>query len=366
MKQIVFISAVLLLSILFISTCNSQSFQAVNITGDVPRIYTSTYDYYKSRYFNVTLRSFSGQIFGNTAASDSYDQLNFYFNASNLNVYYNYTIYTRSSRYYYASDWYNFNYRPSCIVEYLETNGKPGYQYLQDQVVGWLRLNVGYSFSNSTDTIYSNTGGYSKVYTYTTPQESTTNVFSMSMYFSESGVKINNVAKASSQSMLSMTISNYYSSSNPRTDSFCDSPAECVSTGPSSYTQSRLALVSVIFSDSSDFGTDLGKAKMMLTTTKPSLLIGGTWPKIVSTNQYNTNMASNVYTTANNSVNDNMFVFEKFGYYSQVLIHSFDPVRPNYLSWNGPVVGVVEATNASFKLVIPTCLIIVLVLFNLF
>ncbi|KAF2074270.1 hypothetical protein CYY_004403 [Polysphondylium violaceum] len=363
MKQI---STIILLLTLSISTCYS-SYLPTTIPGDVTRTNTTTTDTY-SRSFNVTLKSTIGQIVGNTAAGETFDQLNFYFNASNLNVYYDYAIYKSSSpSRYYIGGLYNFNYRPSCIVEYLETNGKPGYQYLQDQVVGWLRLDVGYKFSVLRQSV-----GSVGVFNYTISPNSQypANVFSMNMYLSSSAIDVNSVPMASAQSMLSMTISNYYSLTNNRkSSSICDTPADCVSTGPSGYSQSRLAIVSVIYSSTNDFGTDLGKAKMMLTTSEKNLLIGGTWSKQAST-QYNTIYSGdtvNVYTSANNTVNGNMFVFEKFGSLSQLLIHSFDTVRPSYLAWNGPIVGVVQDShdNGSFKVVIPTFLIIVLILCNL-
>jgi len=379
MKGLILIAVII--STLLISISSSQSISGINIQGDVTRGITVSNDYY-STYFNVSAKSISGTTIGNNSADyNVFDAINFKVSMSDLNLYFNYSKYYSYSRNSPAfGTQYNFNYKPTCIIEYLETNNKPGYQYGEDRVVGWLRLDTfGYQYTQSKQSIYkSGTAQYVDTYNFNVfPKSSSSSsssdaIFQATFYFTTSAVSINSDPLGSGQTKMVFQIKNYFNTEYNTPTSGCESvsvsstnPIDCPSTGPSSYSTSKLALSSVIFSSYNDFGTDLGRYKIMVNNTEGhnNTLIGGTWSSEASSSGYNAPTIP-VITTATNTVNGNMFVFNSFGYFSQLLFHSFNYNQPDAIVW-GPTLGVVIENSSSTKVIIPTLMIIFTILLNL-
>lgn len=256
---------------------------------------------------------------------------------------------------------YLLNYRPTAIIEYLEKNDVAGFQYGQDDILGWVRLDkLVYSIDDQSQS-FNNENGAFQVSIY----EVKSNIFSMMFYITEAPVSVAGNDLGAGQSKIDIAINNYYDSSINKKGILCDLTAKtiCTSTGPSSNENSRLALASIFINANADFNVDT-QGDIVVKSDINQVNVGLSWVGHADVTANGKSVSASVSTNANSTVNGNFFATAD-GFASgsaQILIHSFDAVRPNSLVWDPSMGAGKQDTNSGIKVVIPSLMIILSVL----
>ncbi|EAL62360.1 hypothetical protein DDB_G0290177 [Dictyostelium discoideum AX4] len=265
-------------------------------------------------------------------------------------------------------------FMPTFIVEYEETNNQEGFQYGQDDLLGYVNLAIlPYTLSKETTQLEVDGKDFTVYQVNLTSSGSKyANLFQMVFYVSGAPIDLADSRLSAEQSKVDILINGYYGSNNVKDCAINGNviTAGCISTGPSSNPNSRLALTSFYATVGLDFSLN-GDGEINVDGTP--LNAGFSW---VSNAQVKVDGSSDVKTVniiANTTASDadgKVFgsasvngalsgkVFSKF------LVHSFDAVRPNTLLWD-PSIGA-SVDNSATSTIFSFGLILSLVLFVLF
>ncbi|KAF2078320.1 hypothetical protein CYY_000412 [Polysphondylium violaceum] len=258
---------------------------------------------------------------------------------------------------------YFLNYRPTAIIEYKETNGEQGFQFGKDTILGWVRLDkLKYTVSDESQS-FNNEKGAFKVNIY----EVKNDIFSMMFYITEAPVSVAGNDLSAGQSKIDISINNYYDSNINKKSLLCDvtSKTICSSTGPSSDPESRLAVSALFINANANFDLNT-QGDINVKTSDDNISVGFNWighadVKATATDK---SVAATVSTNSNSTVNGNFFATAN-GFAegsAQILIHSFDAVRPNSVVWDPSMGAGPSSNNSGLKVAIPTLMIIISVL----
>ncbi|KYR00488.1 putative transmembrane protein [Tieghemostelium lacteum] len=241
---------------------------------------------------------------------------------------------------------------PSAIIEYEENNGQAGFQLnSSDKVLGWIRLDLYGNFDiDSTDQTITATANGNSISTkvYTIDAVSPDGIFALRFVVSGAPVAIGeDVEITAEQSKADVVINDYYDSNVNQNSIGCDASEpflSCRSTGPSSNTNSRLALASFFLAAS--FEVDANIDNDAVSVDAGDVEIGFNWVKTVSVN--NGQGSANVVAETYASKDGNSFINAKFNgtYSGQLIVHSFDTVRPDTVTWD-PTVGAGISSSSS-------------------
>ncbi|KAN0038367.1 hypothetical protein ACTA71_000542 [Dictyostelium dimigraforme] len=265
-------------------------------------------------------------------------------------------------------------FMPTFIVEYEETNNQDGFQLGGDTLLGYVNLaQLPYTLSKQSTTLKVD-GKDFPVYqvNLTSSGSKYANLFQMVFYVSGAPIDLADNRLSAEQSKVDILINGYYGSNNVKGCAINGNTitAGCISTGPSSNSNSRLALTSFYASVGLDFSLN-GDGQINVDGTP--LNAGFSW---VSNAQVKVDGSSDVKTVniiANTTASD--ADGEVFGsasvnaalsgkVYSKFLVHSFDAIRPNTLLWD-PSIGA-SVDNSATSTIFSFTLILSLVLFVLF
>ncbi|KAK5579569.1 hypothetical protein RB653_009253 [Dictyostelium firmibasis] len=263
-------------------------------------------------------------------------------------------------------------FMPTFVVEYEETNDQEGFQYGSDTLLGYVNLaQLPYTLSKQTTTLKVDDESFTVYQVNLTSSGSKyANLFQMVFYVSGAPIELGDNKLSAEQSKVDIIINGYYGSNNVKDCAINGNNVDlgCISTGPSSNSNSRLALTSFYATAGLDFSLN-GNGDINIDGTP--LNAGFSW---VSNAQVKVNGSSSVKTVnifANTTASDadgKVFgsasvsgalsgkVFSKF------LVHSFDVVRPNTVLWD-PSIG--ASVNSATSVVFSFGLILSLVFFVL-
>jgi len=316
--------------------------------------------------------SINGTIFDKESKSDS---IGFQFNKQSMNFMFKYNSVSINE-----SDIdvekYRMIYRPSIIVEYRETNDQEGFQYGEDEMLGYVKLHkLEYDITETKVEKQTNNNQTFDVYII----DAKSSMFDMRFYLTGSPVSVAGNEISSGQSKIDVMIHDYYneainvpSDDAAKDKTKCFERFACDSTGPSAsnVTDSRLALASLFMSMQKDIDIDLDNndVSMKGNENEVEARFGFQWISTCDTikSADGTSVESKVHTSVNGTTDDFQIATIDKGFTAKLLIHSFEGERSLNVTWD-PSFGVNVETeaNSSIQITIPSLLIILLIVVSL-
>ncbi|KAF2076698.1 hypothetical protein CYY_002011 [Polysphondylium violaceum] len=313
--------------------------------------------------FHYNGLSLNGTIFDKESKSDS---IGFQFNKNSMNFMFKYSSMVKNDTDI-DIEKYRMVYRPSIIIEYKETNDKEGFQYGEDQILGFVKLNkLDYTINEAKIEKTANNNQTFDVIVI----DVTSSIFDMRFYLTGSPVSVAGNEISSSQSKIDIMIHNYYDETINVASKDCKFERfNCDSTGPSNVTESRLALASLFMSMEKDVDIDFDiddNDVSLKEEEEKDVKFGFQWVSTCDVVREDGRLESKVHTSVNSTTDDFQITTIDSGFKASVLIHSFEGERALNVTWD-PTLGVnadFEA-NSSIKLLTPTLLIVALILLSL-
>ncbi|GAM21144.1 hypothetical protein SAMD00019534_043190 [Acytostelium subglobosum LB1] len=271
-------------------------------------------------------------------------------------------------------------YMPSLLVEYVETNGQDGFQNGSDSLVGWVRLdklvdtnNPNWKINTSASEPLSTQANGEKFPFDVTFAEAISPRGLITFHFAIPGAPVifNNVPLTAEQSKIDILINGYYDEDVNKASAGCTAaslPYSCASTGASRQPTSRLALVSYVatlqaqadlnIDGSTSLRSSGGEIDASLTWVD-NVLINGTITAKVHTQV--TDITAKPSKAFNNySINIGFNAFASLN--TQMLVQSFDAIRPNLVYWD-PTFGGESAKASSGSYLLPSISLLLVTLF---
>ncbi|GAM17451.1 hypothetical protein SAMD00019534_006260 [Acytostelium subglobosum LB1] len=264
-------------------------------------------------------------------------------------------------------------FSPFIIIEYEETNGVEGYQYGNDTLLGWARNDKWdatdyWKFSVTKANFTTTTPDNQSIpFTVTTVNATSPNgLFSLSFSISDAPVSVNDTDITADQTKINIEIKGYYDNNvNPATKNCDVKPGNfaCQSTGASNNNNSRLALGSFV---------GVGTANALFRSSPHGFLKthgGGNvdavfdWATTVSIN--GANATANVSTSFSDfkkgegHLNPDVNVDgDSNNIGAQIMVHSFDYIRPQSIYWDPTFGG-----QSTGSIALPSIILIVSTIF---
>ncbi|GAM21707.1 hypothetical protein SAMD00019534_048820 [Acytostelium subglobosum LB1] len=243
-------------------------------------------------------------------------------------------------------------YFPTILVEYVESNGQAGFQNGTDTIVGWTRLDRLGDLLNPWDIKYvqkdfNTSAPNGKTYPFNVILANATSPRGLVTFrFAIPGapVNVNGVSLTGEQTKIDIEIRNYFDASvNKKSSGLCNAgsviPFTCGSTGPSNNANSRLALISFVAAAAAEADVEVSSSTSVH-TVGGDITAALSWVTTVDIN--GTGATANVITQVN-VYDNNKDAFDvsftgAFNVFAnvnaQVLVQSFDAVRPNLIVWD--------------------------------
>ncbi|GAM17450.1 hypothetical protein SAMD00019534_006250 [Acytostelium subglobosum LB1] len=231
-------------------------------------------------------------------------------------------------------------YSPFLIIEFEDTNGTPGFQQ-GDKILGWARLDkwLGGWDIQTKSAPYTTTAN-NQQYNFTVTQVTAISPDTVTtLRFGVTGAPItfNGTDLSSDITKIDVEIKNYYDANINKASPLCTVGApyfECRSTGPSGNANSRLALASFVAVGSAELNVHAGAV-----VSKGVNGVSGVFDWVSTVTVNGTTATATVHADTydlnkNNTYNVQFGIEGQSTVSAQLLVHSFDTVRPASIYWD--------------------------------
>ncbi|EGG14428.1 hypothetical protein DFA_12200 [Cavenderia fasciculata] len=342
MNKLYLLSAVLLLC--FLSTVHAKRFKPIKFDDDHDCLRNYQMDF-EGNAFRLTGKSIYGVIFKKAVI--------FRHSYSSINV----TDVPDSKKDNVTANFFTSDYRLYAIAEYEETNGVEGFQYDEDKLEGWYFFGSdSYKFTSNKTTFNTtlNNGTSVEFNAYDIVANSSNGMVSLRFTISDAPITIDSVDFNSETVKIDVEINNYFNESiNKPSDDDCGKkrPFDCLSTGPSTNNNTRLALFTsfLVAGGTAEFQTrGLGGRFKMHGPIAPTFdfvaqaVVNGNQTIDIVTNKssFNPKHIPSFYHLLDETFDDHT------NFTGLLMVHSFDQVRPDSVFWD-PSIGA-ENDDVSF------------------